>query len=170
MSGDPPGHVDGANRRSTRAPGGGALLRNWLRNRVTEPGYGTGLRPQTEGELGAVGVTGLGVVPPLVPGLVPFPPMFGQLWVDLGVVVPPFGVLVAPGAGVADGSGLAANATAAPPTMRSIPDRARVATARRTPPNDRSGCGSGAGGMNGVAGHGSDGGWVKLSIGSPGAV
>jgi len=69
--------------------------------------------------------------------------MFGQLWVDFGVVAPPFGVVVAPGAaGDADGSGLAANATAAPPTMRSIPDRAMVATARRTPPNDFSGCGS----------------------------
>jgi hypothetical protein len=120
-----------------------------------------GLLDQTDGELGAVGVvgvTGLGVVPRLVPGLVPFPPMFGQSWVDFGVVVPPFGVVVAPGAGEADGSGLAANATAAPPTMRSIPDSARVATPRRIPPNDRSGCGSVAGGVNWVAGHGSVGG------------
>jgi hypothetical protein len=95
--------------------------------------------------------------------------MFGQLWVeDFGVVVPPLGLLVAPGAGEADGSGLAANVTAAPPTTRSRPDNAMVATARRTPPNDRSGCASGVAWMNGVAGHGSAGGWLKLSIASPG--
>jgi hypothetical protein len=85
--------------------------------------------------------------------------MFGQLWVFgvvvpgvvvpgfvvPGAVVPPLGLLVAAGAGEADESGLAANTTAAPPATRSIPDNATVATARRTPPNDRSGCGSGAG-------------------------
>jgi hypothetical protein len=71
--------------------------------------------------------------------------MFGQSWVDFGVVVPPFGVVVPPlgllvaaGAGEADGSGLAANATAAPPTTRSAADRASVATPRRTPLNGRS--------------------------------
>jgi hypothetical protein len=71
--------------------------------------------------------------------------MFGQSWVDFGVVVPPFGVVVPPlgllvaaGAGATDGSGLAANATAAPPTTRSAADRTSVATPRRTPLNGRS--------------------------------
>ena len=99
-------------------------------------------------------MTGAGVVPRFVPRLVPLPPMFGQSWVDFGVVVPPFGVVdppgfVAAGAGEADGSGLAAKATATPPTTRSVADRTTVATDRRSPPNERSGSGSAVGGRCG---------------------
>jgi hypothetical protein len=62
--------------------------------------------------------------------------MFGQfLPVCVRGVVPGFvGWAVALGAGEADGSGLAAETTAAPPTRASPAARARVATPRLQPP------------------------------------
>ena len=82
--------------------------------------------------------------------------MFGQfLPVCVRGVVPGFdgwvvgGWVAALGAGEADGSGLAAETTAAPPTRTSPAARAIVATPRRQPPVAVAG---GAGSGTGVAG------------------
>jgi hypothetical protein len=82
-------------------------------------------------ELEAFGVA-LGVWPPD-----PFVPMFGQLPVWFGRVVPPepgvVGVVVAFGDGDADGS--AAETAAAPPTTSRPAARNAVAMPRRRPPD-----------------------------------
>jgi len=120
--------------------------------------------------LGALEPSDVPLEPPDEPE--PEPPMFGQLaplWFPrpdgaVGAVVPP---LVPPlplvaGAGEADGSGLAAETTAAAPPMRRSADSAAVIAMRLRPAPDgpaslvaaRSGDAGGATGVGGVRGAG----------------
>jgi len=121
--------------------------------------------------LGALGA----LEPPDDPEPEPEPPMFGQLaplWFPrpvgaVGAAVPP---LVPPlplvaGAGEADGSGLAAETTAAAPPMRRSADSAAVITARLRPAPDgpaaRVVTGSGEAVGSGDAGGATGGGGVR---------